>query len=1518
MADQGYTYQQGNLDKYLTDTLISAPELGNAPGLAVPSAQQSAQMGGNTKQNAHVVAHVANMSGHNAAQADVKQQHGNLFTHALGWITKHLQGTQQVSGTPTIQGARVAENKAIQSGVASPKPLVAALGNGVNLGQSLREVQHQYRTIRDVYQTEGVAAGLAATAVVAAGAAAGTIAGPEGTAAGGIIGGELVGGIADRTVFQKSWQNTMNGDAYLDGAGQQVSPGRDIARLGSHIPFIGHYLREGSLGQTALSAVGDGLFDLTADPAAAAAGVAHGVLSGDDAILHGPESVDDLVTNHPAQTQRVFGDIANKNAVEIYNSYPQFRSIALDLGDASSVDDVADTFRDALQGPELRTSRVPYLRTGGAPTGTDPSAFDVTAGADDPISRLQGLQRRATSKIPMILTKNLDFSNTLLDPTSAEAPAAFRQFLEFSKLSDRTIDAMQNDFIHEPNGGMRRLMFANAKVRMAMSMGMEDSTVGQEVLSRLRQDVTDLQGGTGGAEGNHFGYAMDGHDLSRMPGIDGSGTTGAINVNQRGPMEVPQYRSWLRVVRETQGAKALFGRLDDWGNRIITPFKQVALLTGGFAARVATAEAIPAVFRNGVSDTLDAALAAKIPDAAAHGVSLDELEDMKASAIAQMHGPKSFIVDPKLVDRAFDLQYANGAILPPAFGTDDYASGYHVGKIEADRLNMDKAIQSSPTRLVESGEFGGFMSGDNKFPLMWQRAIREAGTDEGMRLHAAAYCDAYINAMREQVPIDRAGGFIDVASRAVSDEPAALLPGDTATGEPTSTAIEPATTGPQGTTGTRTRTPDEAIKLATREAIKVDEDWLRNGLDPKILSDLKRSVTSATEDDDPIRSFARVRVEATKGLTHTPLDVASGRVSPEPHLNILDDIANGKTTDIDTLKDVKGADRPLTVKGRMAKPSVAGNIIDRIANIGWKRVFDPIIATVGREHQYLLTFDKYMDDLDGLVESGQLSKDDAIQSAQVKSIKDMARFIHNPYERTQFSELSRAVAPFYFAQEQSYRRAGRLLMDDPAAFRRYQIVSNAFTNMVHTQQDENGNTYAVIPGLGWLDEIASQGLGIAGITPSTASPIQVLGNTSSLSTLFPLSDNGVRPSFSPFITVPAHILTALLPEARPQISGAIGGAAASGSVWDQLIPSTPLRNLVHAFSGSTDDQTIASGAAQTFVALAYRQQVAMTKWLAAGHSADDPGAPDIVPPPNASSIDKKKFIERVRNQSRINQIFRAIVSAVSPLSPKIAVGDYGIKQEIQTYIDKYGVSDGLERYLAKNPDATPYTISMSSTADDAPAVNPTKAAQSFVNANLALFKKFPAAAGYLIPQDTTGKFDSAVYQEQIALGLRDRKGIGDIENDFYVNEGFGQYNTDYAAHQAAVAQAGDDTDAVKAENGNWNDYLTNVLGAQNPVWWDYFTSQDRNNRRVREVAQLRQMATDPATPQNVMTRGIQGLLADLDAHEETLSNGSLDGWSKADRQTEVDNWEAYLQQMQQQHPELAIVISRLFSHEGAK
>lgn len=1464
-------------EDYLTNTLRAADELYNAPSLAVPLAS-SMQAGDDPTQQAQAIAHASNMQAHAKATDQLKKHYGGgLFSRAFKFLgaaassvvhfeeqnNPFVKPTEHVTPEQVQQEAQAKgldPNEYLKQETAAGRINTSSFATQVvnttvanspqALSAPLAEVQHQYRYLRDVQSRHGTAAALSELGLVAAGTAAGAAVGSLGgaTQQGAVLGGELVGGVAGRLRYQDSWDRTVAGEAYRDPrTGEKVSPGRDVARGVGGLPIVG------SLPYGLVSGIADGIFDLTADPVQNALHIVHSptgpVMTADD--------LDRLLVKNPQRTFAVASDLASKTADEIRATpaYAKFAPIANSLGDAETPEEVIDRLKSVLLGPEVR----------GITQTAVPSGILPTPETQGQIGPWESLLRKARTKLNTnaIDPDTLEHTQRRIDPTS-NAPdhvQALRNSFLMGRTPTPVVNRLMADYQIAPTVAERVTIAREGFYRAGLSVLPTDIAADPETQSRLRQMIKEHTGGATAGVDDQYGFAADGRSTSRVATARGD-TSAGIWLNQTGDITAPDYAALQRWGRDAKTALSTYGKIDDavYAN-LTVPFKRMALLTGGFGLRVGMGEAIPATFRNGLLDTVKAAIAAKRPsfpditDAEVPDLADAVLHSLNASDPA---AAEKALGDLNLRELAAEVQMAqNGHMVPPSLQMGNYVSNDIAGKTEALSHDIFKVTQETPG-VRELDLYKGYEAGDPDQPLYWQRAIREAANDKGAQQIAATYRDAI--------------------RRGVSQDG------------------------------------------ATRLAVETDRQFLSE-LGPLEQSAFIRSQSLA---DDPLTEWAQTRVETFKGLTHSPdwagksgMDTAPG---PSPHVSIIDAIAKGEAPDIATLKSIDTADRPLLVKGRISVPDTSGSVMARIANKGFGNVLGPIVNTLGREHQYLLAVQKNLTpQLLDLVDSGLLSRDEALLEARYKATLETLRFVHNPEERTQLSVPLRNFIPFYFAQEQSYRRLGRLAAEDPAAARKYMLAIMGMRDYTQQVKDETGTEHILMPGLGLMNEATLGLMKNLGAPVLGAVPTAVTGNVTSLNTVFPFAE-GVRPSLSPLLTIPAHMLMSLDPSMRPLVEKAVGGPAANSQVWEQLLPNTPLRNLFKAIGPGQDQSTaFQSSMISTLQFLQARQDSAMAKWVAAGKSPDDPNAPAIVPPdlvttdgkPN-NSMAAQKFWDRLRNQTRINFVFKSVLSAVTPVAPGLSIGDVKLQDELQTMMQKSGASQGLQDFLAKYPDATAYTVFKS----DSPTgvlIPSNKPASDWVAEHGELLADYRHAAPYLVPQDATGKYDAAVYNEQIAQGLRTRRNAQDFAKAFYVAAGNSVfYDQALPAHQAALAQAQGDPVATTTENNAFSAWLNTVFGPGNPVWWDDFKSADREHERQAAMSELIDLYSSGKAPNDPQAKDVGLLLQDWQTHQLALQQGKLDGWSADERKTENEAFLSYLDQLKTTKPQLGMVINRLF------
>ena len=307
--------------------------------------------------------------------------------------------------------------------------------------------------------------------------------------------------------------------------------------------------------------------------------------------------------------------------------------------------------------------------------------------------------------------------------------------------------------------------------------------------------------------------------------------------------------------------------------------------------------------------------------------------------------------------------------------------------------------------------------------------------------------------------------------------------------------------------------------------------------------------------------------------------------------------------------------------------------------------------------------------------------------AESQATTHVMRFVHNLHDRTQWTATMRNWAPFFFAQEQAYRRMGRLLAEDPGAFRRYQLAIAGVGHLSANMQDGNGNSYIAFPGSGFIGKGVADMMGLHGVMVGGVTPAAFGGSLSSANVIFPLSQ-GFSPDLGPVAMVPLSQLSTLVPELGkryPQFAPATNVAASalnyvegqssqSQPIWEQLIPNAFVSRMIEAQMG--DDRSFNSSVMQAYQYLDYQQAQATTAWEKAGSKGQPP---EIVPAQTASAAVKQDFVNKVRNYIRALYVARAVTGMVSP--GVVRRGDHQLRLPRQAERRDHQGRFGVDRYV---------------------------------------------------------------------------------------------------------------------------------------------------------------------------------------------------------------------------------------------
>lgn len=1414
------------LDDALTSALRAAPELQTAPSVALGIAQDSAaDPSADPVQSAQVVAHVGNTQAvqQATAQVNAKANHPDAVHKVLGWFSDFGGG------------------------------VVSALNPINRIGAPLREVQHDYRAVHDIEARDGPIAGVGAALGIGTGAVLGSLVEPgEGTVLGGEIAAAGIarlspGGSFARTSSGANYQGTYNRETgQYEGPKGMVSIGRDLASGALR-------LKPGSTPYGAASAVTDFLSDMYLDPVAkighgiaaakSAEGMTGGVTKGliGTTFSHAPQGATDLLRaddleNRVAQlptVKRAFTELAGMSSADVIKNYPKLSYLADPLGRASSADEVTDVFRNALMAHEMTSATLPSMSLTRVPFVAVSRAIQDWGGPG------QNAIRSVTSLLPTYFDKaTLDLSNKGFNLGDPEAVQGVYRVMRYTQSRDAASAIAAEFAASMDNPGKQIDIYKNGVRAMLQAKGLGDTQFLDDTLDELTQRAM------GGGDA-FYGVAQDGRDLSKVNTLTGAKSLGILQ-SQAGKLAFPDFNSVTAAVRDLNRWKSYYGTADDWVYDHFTQgvFKRLVLLSGGFAQRIAMAETIPAMLRNGPLSILRSRLSASTAKAFAENP--EEEINTVTNAARALGGVDRLVGDTDKTAFAVDLLHDNGSIAPLAISTTTPSAT--VTPVEKATRNIYSAFAKAPDNMKLGDEFGRFSAADTpraQYLDAWQRSLSTISNDPATQAAAQGYRAA-------------------VASGA-----------DAAAAEDAGTAAA--------------------------------KEWW-DSQPANVQNQMARHFVESTDTPgiDPHEAWARTITQNMIGATHAPLAVGGA-----PHMELLTNVANGEITAQEALAKIPEEQRPLVVIGRKPLPDTTGTI-ERIANLGFKKVLDPVIDFLSREPLYLDEAYRQYKYIKPLVDSGDMLAEDARQLAQVRAVNGVLPFIHNTLERSQFSQLARNFMPFWFAQEQSYKRFGRILGDDPGAFRQFQLMISGLHEVGSTSKDPNGQSWLQYPGAGFLSAGAAKLAAGIGVPMVGSVPTSFSGQLKSLNTIFPFAE-GVRPGFGPVVAIPSHLIENLFPELTPAVHAIIGDQAASGSIYDQLIPNQTLKGLVQALDPGMRSRAMQNAAINTLQYIDKQNQDMQAAWVKAGKDPNDPNIPHVPGSlPTDSAMDRQGLISRVKNQTRVTFLFKTALGAVTPAAPVTNVGDWGLRQEYRDLIAKDGVVAAHDEFLQKHPDGTAYTVFASK--QDAGAPLPANlSGQNWINANLDLLHKYPNAAAWFVPQFAGEQFSQGVYNEQMAQHLREHKSLDQMQTDLWVAAGNDQfYNRllpSYKAQLKAAQEAGD-SEKASAIRKNFGDYITNVAGPQNPVWWDDLQSQDRLHNRDLAVKQMNLMFATGDVPDSPMTADLAALLQNFNNYSQAKASAASD---PTVTQTQLkQQWQAYMDKLAVEKPTLQPVIQSVF------
>lgn len=677
----------------------------------------------------------------------------------------------------------------------------------------------------------------------------------------------------------------------------------------------------------------------------------------------------------------------------------------------------------------------------------------------------------------------------------------------------------------------------------------------------------------------------------------------------------------------------------------------------------------------------------------------------------------------------------------------------------------------------------------------------------------------------------------------------------------------------------------------------IAESKLRSLPEPELAKYRRSESTLLREGEtDPIKNWAEV-------MAHDAVHHVSGFLPVKDKDGLEKPIFHGtlirQVTNVDKVKSVQSlaeelrdmgvtAPRGIPTRGFEAYHAITEasgtNFIQNVSRYGHERILGPIVNNLSRDPIWNYQFHVEMEKMEPMIAAGVITRENAESEAEYKAIQSMSQFVHNPKDKLVFERNMRVVAPFYFAQNQAYRRFFRLLGDNPGAAERYAKMCFALTNSVAASTQNGQSPTLYITGSQMLTGVTGKVFGFEGISPL----IGLAGSPTSINTIVPTgSSTGMdmfgtfmRPSWGPVVDIPVKWAHEHFFQNDELVNKAyesfLGPVSSRTSIWDDIFPNSAVRatlTIADSLYGKTDPALLST---QLSVMKATTSELyqklydeAYAKY-AESYKQQGNSQSQVVQLVRANAdleftnffnggINGKQaqeFLDQMHSQALALFILKSAISMGSPVAIS-TMERFSQEPRLQAILNeknkdgtpKYSVSEGLDLFAQQNPSHLLDLVSK--TNGEYESYPETTAALGFITQHKSVVEKYPYGAAFLVPQ--TGQYSSAAYQLETSMGLRQmdtpdnflKAVLVSVGDDYYYN-----YLRPLAMSQPGGSTTySDGTVGLSYEGQKTLATMTNAYATQsNPTWGEYGSVLDTTNKgstAYQAFEDIKAMLRDP-------------------------------------------------------------------------
>jgi hypothetical protein len=420
----------------------------------------------------------------------------------------------------------------------------------------------------------------------------------------------------------------------------------------------------------------------------------------------------------------------------------------------------------------------------------------------------------------------------------------------------------------------------------------------------------------------------------------------------------------------------------------------------------------------------------------------------------------------------------------------------------------------------------------------------------------------------------------------------------------------------------------------------------------------------------------------------------------------------------------------------------------------------------GFEDAFIQSFIKNVDPASPakIEKATDLAKQKLAQIVEDRARLQILDYVDNPMVRSQLAFSIRNFARFYRATEDFYRRMYRVVRYNPEAIVKAGLTYEGITHSGWIQQDDQGESYFVYPGIEPVYRAVQGAMTALGIPAEFRVPLPVQFGAQVKMLTPSLNPDSIVPTFAgPLSGVSMKVVTNLIGFAAPGTADTITQMTMGKYAVDQPMISAFLPAHINRLYAAMDRDERDSQYAS-----AWRKSV--TYLEASGNGIPKKYNPDgTLIPPSAAELDAYRL--KVKNTTIGILGTRFVFGFFAPASPQVQLksdmaewvrdnGSASFKQVWNDLLDKYpgDYDKAMEKWVELYPDQIPFTVTESKRSTVA-YFRYAEESGDFVAQNQELFKQYPQAAAFLIPHKAGFSWDA--YKTMKDMGLRTSKRVED-------------------------------------------------------------------------------------------------------------------------------------------------------------